>query len=84
MPAPQTACHLSECDCLQIHWPGFPIVNNWATNTFVEGLGRAKLAGLTDAVGVSNFKADRVREASQLLQVCYLPSLIAKIWISFQ
>lgn len=51
----------------QIHWPGFPFVNNFVTNSFVEGLGRAKLAGLTDAVGVSNFKADRVREANRIL-----------------
>lgn len=54
---------------MQIHWPGFPFVNNFVTNSFVEGLGRAKLAGLTDAVGVSNFKADRVREANRILNV---------------
>ena len=54
---------------VQIHWPGFPLVNNFVTDSFVEGLGRAKLAGLTDAVGVSNFKADRVREANRILNV---------------
>jgi diketogulonate reductase-like aldo/keto reductase len=53
---------------LQIHWPGFPFLNNWATNDFVEGLGRAQKAGLTKAVGVSNFKAVRVREANKILQ----------------
>ena len=41
----------------QIHWPGFPIINNWATNSFVEGLARVHRAGLSKAVGVSNFKA---------------------------
>lgn len=46
-------------------------MNNFVTNSFVEGLGRAKLAGLTDAVGVSNFKADRVREANKILQVFF-------------
>lgn len=55
---------------LQIHWPGFPIANNWSTNRFVEGLARVKIAGLTKAVGVSNFKAERVKEASKILQVC--------------
>jgi len=35
----------------------------------VEGLGRAHKAGLTKAVGVSNFKAVRVREANKILQV---------------
>ena len=56
---------------LQIHWPGFPVINNFVTNSFVEGLGRAKLAGLTDAVGVSNFKAERVREANKILNVSF-------------
>ena len=54
---------------LQIHWPGFPFLNNWATNKFVEGLGRVQKAGLAKAVGVSNFKAVRVREANRILQV---------------
>eukprot|EP00884_Botryococcus_braunii_P003909 jgi/Botrbrau1/13519/Bobra.0347s0006.2 len=57
----------SSLDLYMIHWPGFPIINNWATNAFVEGLGQAQLRGLTRAVGVSNFSQRRVREASKLL-----------------
>jgi aryl-alcohol dehydrogenase-like predicted oxidoreductase len=51
----------------QIHWPGFPIINNWATNSFVDGLARVHRAGLAKAVGVSNFKAERVREVNSIL-----------------
>jgi len=62
-----------QVDLYQIHWPGFPFLNNWATNKFVEGLGRAHKAGLTKAVGVSNFKAVRVREANKILQDADVP-----------
>lgn len=60
---------------LQIHWPGFPFANNWSTNKFVDGLARVQIAGLAKAVGVSNFKAERVREADKILKVSSWPSL---------
>lgn len=59
-----------------IHWPGFPIINNWATNAFVEGLGQAQRRGLTRAVGVSNFSQRRVREAARILSVGPLSTLL--------
>ena len=69
---------------MQIHWPGFPFANNWSTNKFVDGLARVKIAGLTKAVGVSNFKADRVREAANILKVrgnfCETKSLIKEVY----
>lgn len=50
------------------HWPGF-VTNGWANDAFVAGLGDCALQGLTQAVGVSNFTADRVRKASSILEV---------------
>lgn len=44
------------------HWPGFA-TNGWANDTFLQGLADCADAGLCDAVGVSNFNADRVRRA---------------------
>jgi aryl-alcohol dehydrogenase-like predicted oxidoreductase len=52
----------------QLHWPGFPILNNWATNSFVKGLAQVQREGLAEAVGVSNFKAERVREANRVMK----------------
>ncbi len=51
-----------------IHWPGFAL-QSLANDAFVEGLARVKQAGLAQAVGVSNFREDRLRRAHQLLQV---------------
>ena len=44
------------------HWPGFA-TNGWCNDAFLEGLADCVDAGLCDAVGVSNFKAERVRGA---------------------
>ena len=50
------------------HWPGF-VTNGWCNDAFVEGLGDCALQALTQAVGVSNFTAERVRRASSILEV---------------
>ena len=50
------------------HWPGF-VTNGWANDAFVAGLGDCARQGLTQAVGVSNFTAERVRKASSILEV---------------
>ena len=51
----------------QIHWPGF-ITNGFQNDAFVRGLADCANQGLASAVGVSNFKADRVRTASRILK----------------
>ena len=51
-----------------IHWPGFAI-QSLANDAFVEGLAEVKQAGLAQAVGVSNFREDRLRRAHKILQV---------------
>ena len=48
------------------HWPGFG-TNGWCNDAFIEGLADCVDAGLCDAVGVSNFKAERVRSAVRAL-----------------
>ncbi|KAK9904751.1 hypothetical protein WJX75_001757 [Coccomyxa subellipsoidea] len=50
-----------------IHWPGFAI-QSLANDAFVEGLAEVKQAGLAQAVGVSNFREDRLRRAHKILQ----------------
>jgi diketogulonate reductase-like aldo/keto reductase len=39
----------SSVGLYQIHWPGFPLINNWATEAFVEGLATVQKAGLAKA-----------------------------------
>lgn len=51
-----------------IHWPGFG-PQSLANDAFVEGLAKVKHAGLAQAVGVSNFREDRLRAAHKILQV---------------
>ena len=51
----------------QIHWPGF-ITNGPFNDAFVRGLADCANSGLTSAVGVSNFKPERIRKASKILQ----------------
>lgn len=51
-----------------IHWPGF-ITNGWCNDAFVKGLADCQQQGLTQAVGVSNFKLERVKTAQQILKV---------------
>ena len=52
-----------------IHWPGF-ITNGWCNDAFVKGLADCYDQGLTQAIGVSNFKLERVKTAQQILKVC--------------
>ena len=56
-----------------IHWPAF-LVNGFSNDAFVEGLAKCKQAGLTQAVGVSNFKEERIRRAHKILQARSVPS----------
>lgn len=50
----------SSVGLYQIHWPGFPVINNWATEAFVEGLANVQQAGLAkvgicgDSVAINN------------------------------
>ncbi len=44
------------------------LINGPFNDAFVEGLGDCVNQGLAQAVGVSNFSADRVRRASSILQ----------------
>ena len=44
------------------------LINGPFNDSFVEGLGDCVNQGLAQAVGVSNFSADRVRRASAILQ----------------
>ena len=45
------------------------LINGPFNDAFVEGLGDCVNQGLAQAVGVSNFTADRVRRSSAILQV---------------
>ena len=46
------------------HWPGFGIQDR-ANDAFLEGLCRCYEQGLCDAVGVSNFNAERIAAAAK-------------------
>ena len=59
---------LPQMGLYQIHWPGF-LTQSFSNDEFLKGLAKCQQQGLTQAVGVSNFKADRVRQASRLLEV---------------
>jgi len=48
------------------HWPGF-FLNAFSNDAFLEGFARVYEQGLADAVGVSNFNADRIQKAAQFL-----------------
>ncbi|WIA34227.1 hypothetical protein OEZ86_012580 [Tetradesmus obliquus] len=48
------------------HWPGFAF-NAFSNDAYLEGLADCVEQGLTQAVGVSNFNAKRVRNAAQAL-----------------
>jgi aryl-alcohol dehydrogenase-like predicted oxidoreductase len=50
------------------HWPGF-FLNAFANDAYLQGLADCWEQGLTEAVGVSNFNADRVRNAAKTLEV---------------
>ena len=66
----------------QIHWPGFPFINNWSTDAFVEGMARVQRQGLADAVGVSNFNAKRLRRSHSIMQACPWPQLAQRLPLS--
>ncbi len=54
---------LAQVDLYQIHWPMVPVpVETWA-----DALADAVAAGLTRAVGVSNYNADQMRRAHAVL-----------------
>ncbi len=54
---------LERVDLYQVHWPSPPIpVETWA-----EGLAEAVQAGLTRAVGVSNYTEEQMRRAYEVL-----------------
>ena len=55
-----------------LHWPGF-LTQAWSNDAFVDGLGQCRAAGLCESVGVSNFSARRVREASARLAAVGVP-----------
>ncbi|KAF6250865.1 NADP-dependent oxidoreductase domain-containing protein [Scenedesmus sp. NREL 46B-D3] len=48
------------------HWPGFAF-NAFSNDAYLEGLADCVEQGLTRAVGVSNFKAQRVKHAARAL-----------------
>lgn len=48
------------------HWPGF-FLNAFSNDAFLEGLVRCRQQGLCQAVGVSNFNAQRLRAAHRRL-----------------
>lgn len=49
-----------------IHWPGF-FLNAFSNDAYVEGLAACVKEGLTQAIGVSNFREDRIRSAHRVL-----------------
>lgn len=59
---------LPQIGLYQIHWPGF-LTQGYSNDAFVRGLAQCCQKGLTQAVGISNFRADRVRTAASILEV---------------
>lgn len=62
----------TSCTLYQQHWPGF-LTNGWANDAFLEGLADCKEQGLCEAVGVSNFNAERLRRSHQRLALRGVP-----------
>lgn len=52
--------------------PGF-FLNAFANDAYVEGLAKCVKQGLTDTVGVSNFKEDRLRSTHRVLSERGIP-----------
>ncbi|GFH26223.1 HTH araC/xylS-type domain-containing protein, partial [Haematococcus lacustris] len=52
--------------------PGF-FFNTFSNDAYLEGLASVKNTGLADAIGVSNFNAQRVRHASKVLAKSGVP-----------
>lgn len=59
---------VAQIGLYQMHWPGF-LTQAGSNDAFVKGLAQCAQQGLTQAVGVSNFRADRVRRAASILEV---------------
>jgi len=59
---------LEKVDLYQIHWPGV-----WGNDGYVDGLADCVEQGLARAVGVSNFKEDRLRRAHKQLAARGVP-----------
>lgn len=59
---------LEKVDLYQIHWPGV-----WGNDGYVDGLADCVEQGLARAVGVSNFKEDRLRKAHKQLAARGVP-----------
>lgn len=57
---------LEKMGLYMIHWPGFAL-QAFSNEAFVDGLAMCKEQGLCDAVGVSNFNAERLLSASEQL-----------------
>jgi len=57
---------LDSCGLYMQHWPGF-FLNAFSNDAFLEGLVRCRQQGLCQAVGVSNFNAQRLRAAHRRL-----------------
>ena len=55
----------SSVGLYQIHWPGFPLINNWATEAFVEGLATVQQAGLAKVCSL-------VRLVAHLVEGCFV------------
>jgi len=58
---------LDKMGLYMIHWPGFGL-NGMANDAYVEGLAQCKQQGLCEAVGVSNFNAERLTKAASQLE----------------
>ncbi|KAK9806918.1 hypothetical protein WJX72_007399 [[Myrmecia] bisecta] len=54
------------------HWPGF-LTNGWSNDAFLEGLADCHEQGLAKAIGVSNFKEERLRKAHRALKARGVP-----------
>ena len=64
-----------------LHWPGF-FLNAFSNDEYIAGLMQCKTDGLCDAVGVSNFNADRIRRAVRTLGDAGIPLASNQVQVS--